>query len=153
MADRTLSDADVARMETPLWEQAKAAVDAGDADGAKALIDRAVTLDPQEALSWYGLALAASLGDALSTVIGVRAYGATEVNPALGAVFASFGVEGAMAVKLVIAVAVMTFSLWRVLSGRARGWALIAGGSLTAMTVAWNAAHLFSVWYVVRGYS
>ena len=29
-------------METPLWEQAKAAIDAGDADGAKALIDRAV---------------------------------------------------------------------------------------------------------------
>jgi hypothetical protein len=48
MADRQLSDADVARMETPLWEQAKAAIDAGDADGAKALIDRAVT-------QWAGL--------------------------------------------------------------------------------------------------
>ena len=35
-------------METPLWEQAKAAIDAGDPDGAKALIDRAVT-------QWAGL--------------------------------------------------------------------------------------------------
>ena len=48
MTDRTLSDAEIARMETPLWEQAKAAIDAGDADGAKALIDRAVT-------QWAGL--------------------------------------------------------------------------------------------------
>ena len=48
MADRQLSDADIARMQTPLWEQAKAAIDAGDGDGAKALIDRAVT-------QWSGL--------------------------------------------------------------------------------------------------
>jgi hypothetical protein len=120
---------------------------------ARSFIDRAVTLDPQEALSWYGLALVASLGDAISTCIGVQTYGATEVNPALAPVFGSLGVTGAMAVKLMIATAVMTFSLWRVLSGRAKGWALIAGGSLTAMTVAWNAAHLFSVWYVLRDYS
>ena len=38
-----LSDAEIAKMQTPLWEQAKAAIDAGDVDGAKALIDRAVT--------------------------------------------------------------------------------------------------------------
>jgi hypothetical protein len=48
MTDRTLSDAEIARMETPLWDQAKAAIDAGDPDGAKALIDRAVT-------QWAGL--------------------------------------------------------------------------------------------------
>jgi hypothetical protein len=48
MTDRTLSDAEIARMETPLWEQAKAAIDAGDPDGAKALIDRSVT-------QWAGL--------------------------------------------------------------------------------------------------
>ena len=48
MTDRQLSDADIARMQTPLWEQAKAAIDAGDAEGAKALIDRAVT-------QWAGL--------------------------------------------------------------------------------------------------
>ncbi len=42
MADRVLSDAEIAKMQTPLWEQAKVAVDAGDADAAKALIDRAV---------------------------------------------------------------------------------------------------------------
>src|SRR4051794_33902901 len=48
MADRTLTDAEIERMETPLWEQAKAAIDAGDAEGAKALIDRAVT-------QWAGL--------------------------------------------------------------------------------------------------
>src|SRR6188472_684733 len=43
MADRLLDDSDIARMETPLWEQAKAAIDAGDADRAKDLVDRAVT--------------------------------------------------------------------------------------------------------------
>ena len=43
MADRQLTDADIDRMQTPLWEQAKAAIDDGRADDAKALIDRAVT--------------------------------------------------------------------------------------------------------------
>ena len=38
-----LTDAEIAKMQTPLWEQAKAAIDAGDLDAAKALIDRAVT--------------------------------------------------------------------------------------------------------------
>jgi len=42
MTDRTLTDDEIARMRTPLWEQAKAAVDAGDPEAAKALIDRAV---------------------------------------------------------------------------------------------------------------
>lgn len=42
MGERVLSDAEVARMQTPLWEQAKAAIDAGDAETAKALVDRAV---------------------------------------------------------------------------------------------------------------
>jgi len=32
MADRQLSDTEIARMETPLWEQAKAAIDAGDGE-------------------------------------------------------------------------------------------------------------------------
>lgn len=48
MTDRLLSDAEVEKMETPVWEQAKAAIDAGDPDAAKALIDRAVT-------QWAGL--------------------------------------------------------------------------------------------------
>ena len=48
MTDRVLSDAEIERMQTPVWMQAKAAIDAGDGDAAKALIDRAVT-------QWSGL--------------------------------------------------------------------------------------------------
>lgn len=48
MKDRVLSDAEVEKMETPVWTQAKAAIDAGDPDAAKAHIDRAVT-------QWSGL--------------------------------------------------------------------------------------------------
>jgi len=48
MTDRVLSDAEVEKMETPVWDQAKAAIDAGDLDGAKALLDRAVQ-------QWAGL--------------------------------------------------------------------------------------------------
>jgi len=48
MTDRVLSDAEVEKMETPVWTQAKAAIDAGDAEAAKALIDRAVA-------QWAGL--------------------------------------------------------------------------------------------------
>ncbi len=48
MVDPVLSDDEIARMETPLWEQAKAAIDAGDHGRAKELIDRAVT-------QWSGL--------------------------------------------------------------------------------------------------
>jgi hypothetical protein len=48
MAERELSDDDVARMQTPLWEQAKAAIAAGEPDRAKELIDRAVQ-------QWSGL--------------------------------------------------------------------------------------------------
>jgi hypothetical protein len=48
VTDRVLSDAEVEKMQTPLWDQAKAAIDAGDPEGAKALIDRAVT-------QWSGL--------------------------------------------------------------------------------------------------
>ena len=48
MTDRQLTDADIDRMQTPLWEQAKAAIDAGDGEAAKALLDRAVT-------QWAGL--------------------------------------------------------------------------------------------------
>jgi hypothetical protein len=40
--ERVLSPAEIAKMQTPLWEQAKAALDAGDTDEARALIDRAV---------------------------------------------------------------------------------------------------------------
>ena len=40
--ERVLSDAEIAKMRTPLWEQAKAAIDAGDPDSAKDLVDRAV---------------------------------------------------------------------------------------------------------------
>jgi len=46
--DRVLSDAEIAKMQTPLWEQAKAAIDAGDPESAKALVDRAVA-------QWAGL--------------------------------------------------------------------------------------------------
>ena len=42
MGERVLSDAEIAKMQTPLWDQAKAAIDAGDTEAAKALIDRAV---------------------------------------------------------------------------------------------------------------
>lgn len=42
MSERVLSDTDIARMRTPLWEQAKAALDAGDVEEAKRQIDRAV---------------------------------------------------------------------------------------------------------------
>jgi hypothetical protein len=48
MTDRVLSDAEVEKMETPVWDQAKAAIDAGDLDDAKQLIDRAVQ-------QWAGL--------------------------------------------------------------------------------------------------
>ena len=43
-----LTPDEIERMQTPLWEQAKLAIDAGDGDGAKALIDRAV-------VQWSGL--------------------------------------------------------------------------------------------------
>ncbi|MGZ4675722.1 MAG: hypothetical protein ACXVJ7_18985 [Acidimicrobiia bacterium] len=43
-----LSDDEIARMETPLWEQAKAAIAAGDLEGGTAFIDRAVQ-------QWAGL--------------------------------------------------------------------------------------------------
>jgi len=46
--DRVLSEAEIARMELPLWEQAKRAIDAGDDETAKTLIDRAV-------VQWAGL--------------------------------------------------------------------------------------------------
>jgi len=48
MTERQLSDADVARMQTPLWEQAKAALGEGDTGRAAELIDRAVE-------QWSGL--------------------------------------------------------------------------------------------------
>ncbi len=47
-AERVLSEAEISKMQTPVWEQAKAAVDAGDLEGAKQLIDRAV-------VQWAGL--------------------------------------------------------------------------------------------------
>ncbi|HEX7527444.1 MAG TPA: hypothetical protein VF327_14105, partial [Gaiellaceae bacterium] len=40
--ERVLSAAEIEKMQTPLWEQAKAALDAGDSEDARALIDRAV---------------------------------------------------------------------------------------------------------------
>jgi hypothetical protein len=43
MADRQLSDEDVERMSTPLWEQAKTAIREGRDSEATELIDRAVT--------------------------------------------------------------------------------------------------------------
>jgi hypothetical protein len=42
MTDRVLSDAEIRKMQTPLWEQAHSAIDAGDYEEAKVLIDRAV---------------------------------------------------------------------------------------------------------------
>jgi hypothetical protein len=48
MPDRVLSDAEVEKMETPVWTQAKAAIDAGELENAKALIDRGVQ-------QWSGL--------------------------------------------------------------------------------------------------
>jgi hypothetical protein len=43
MSDPELSAAEIVRMQTPLWEQAKIALARGHADEAAALIDRAVT--------------------------------------------------------------------------------------------------------------
>src|ERR1700694_4081323 len=48
MTDRGLSDAEVEKMQTPVWTQGKAPIDAGKPEEAKALIDRAVT-------QWAGL--------------------------------------------------------------------------------------------------
>ena len=48
MTQRQLSDADIERMQTPLWEQAKAALGEGDTARATDLIDRAVE-------QWSGL--------------------------------------------------------------------------------------------------
>ncbi len=42
MSERVLSDAEIEKMQTPVWEQVRAAIDAGDPDGAKVLLDRAV---------------------------------------------------------------------------------------------------------------
>jgi hypothetical protein len=42
MNDRVLGADEIEKMQTPLWEQAKAAIDAGDSEAAKALVDRAV---------------------------------------------------------------------------------------------------------------
>jgi hypothetical protein len=42
MAGRVLSEHEIETMQTPLWERAKAAIDAGDGDAARACIDRAV---------------------------------------------------------------------------------------------------------------
>jgi hypothetical protein len=42
MTERVLTDDDVEAMQTPPWERAKAAIDAGDGEAAKALVDRAV---------------------------------------------------------------------------------------------------------------
>jgi hypothetical protein len=48
MTERQLSDADIARMQTPFWEQAKTALGEGDTKRATELIDRAVE-------QWSGL--------------------------------------------------------------------------------------------------
>ncbi|HMF82016.1 MAG TPA: hypothetical protein VKI01_01930 [Acidimicrobiia bacterium] len=42
MADPMLSESDIARMQTPLWEQARQAFEAGRADDGSALLDKAV---------------------------------------------------------------------------------------------------------------
>jgi hypothetical protein len=42
MTDPMLSEADAAQMRTPLWEQARAAFEAGQADDGSALLDKAV---------------------------------------------------------------------------------------------------------------
>ncbi len=42
MTDPTLSDAEIERMRTPLWEQARAAFEAGRTDDGSALLDAAV---------------------------------------------------------------------------------------------------------------
>src|SRR5262249_61430191 len=42
MADPMLSESDIARMQTPLWAQARQAFEAGRADDGSALLDKAV---------------------------------------------------------------------------------------------------------------
>lgn len=42
MAEKVLSDLEKAKMATPLWEQVKQAIDAGDSDAAKEILDKTV---------------------------------------------------------------------------------------------------------------
>ncbi|MBK5287862.1 MAG: hypothetical protein JJE46_05275 [Acidimicrobiia bacterium] len=42
MSERALSDTEIEKMQTPVWQQVHAAIDAGDHEAAKALLDRAV---------------------------------------------------------------------------------------------------------------
>lgn len=42
MSERVLSDAEIEKMQTPVWEQVRSAIDAGDREGANELLDRAV---------------------------------------------------------------------------------------------------------------
>jgi hypothetical protein len=46
MTDRELSEGEIAKMETPIWEQAKAAIDAGESAQAKVLIVRGRSGEP-----------------------------------------------------------------------------------------------------------
>jgi len=66
-----LGDDEIARMRTPLWEQAKAANAAGDAEGAAALLDRAV--DQWRSLQDYSINWITSLLSFIGEEIGEAA--------------------------------------------------------------------------------
>ena len=86
MTEPTLSAAEIAKMQTPVWEQAKAAIDAGDGEAAKQLIDRAV--DQWSGLQDYSINWITSLLTFITDELGeaaveraLRTTGETFVRP------------------------------------------------------------------------
>lgn len=86
MSEPILSAAEIAKMQTPIWEQAKAAIDAGDAQTAKELIDRAV--EQWSGLKDYSINWIASLLTFITDELGedaveraLRSTGETFVRP------------------------------------------------------------------------
>ncbi len=86
MADRVLSAAEISKMQMPIWDQAKSAIDAGDVDGAKALVDRAV--EQWSSLEEYSINWIASLLTFIADELGepaveraLRATGEEFVRP------------------------------------------------------------------------
>ena len=86
MTEPTLSADEIAKMQTPVWEQAKAAIDAGDGDAAKQLIDRGV--DQWSGLQDYSINWITSLLTFITEELGeaaveraLRTTGETFVRP------------------------------------------------------------------------
>ena len=86
MSEPILSAAEIAKMQTPIWEQAKAAIDAGDAQSAKDLVDRGV--EHWSSLQDYSINWIASLLTFITDELGedaveraLRSTGETFVRP------------------------------------------------------------------------